>query len=276
MHTHPSHPPAAPSPAARRLLLEHDRQVRGSIARRLPDGWSAFPADRVLRVRTPHRGFAFTDGLHGLSEDEVDDAVASTVAFFAGHGEGFEWKAYSHDHPALVPALRRHGLVADPTETVLVGPTGTFTDAGAPPDGVGLRRVRLRADLEAIAALQSEVWDEDWSWLAEDLEDRLRSAPDDVAIWVAEVEGRAVSTAWLVRLPGTGFAGLWGGSTLAAWRRRGVYRSLVAVRARHAQRLGVRHLWVDASDDSRPILERLGMTAVATTTPWIASPGGHP
>lgn len=36
---------------------------------------------------------------------------------------------------------------------------------------------------------------------------------------------------------------------------------------------GVRFLQVDASDDSRPILERLGFVAITTTTPYVWTPG---
>ena len=71
--------------------------------------------------------------------------------------------------------------------------------------------------------------------------------------------------------PGTEFAGLWGGGTLPAWRRRGVFRALVAHRAALASDRGFRYLQVDASPDSRPILERLGFVALATTTPFIYS-----
>jgi hypothetical protein len=35
---------------------------------------------------------------------------------------------------------------------------------------------------------------------------------------------------------------------------------------------GARLLQVDASDDSRPILERLGFVAVTTTTPYVWAP----
>lgn len=257
------------------LLRAHDAQVRGSVGERMPAGWAAYPAGRILRVRTAHRGIVFTDGLHGLSDAELGEAVTATVEFFAGHGAGFEWKTYGHDHPALVPALRQHGFVAEPKETVVIGETARLVEAGEPPAEVALRRVSAREDLEAIAAMESAVWGEDWSWLADDLADRITSAPDDIEIWVAEADGVVVSAAWLVRLPGTEFAGLWGGSTLEAWRRRGIYRALVAARARSAAAAGVRYLWVDASDESRPILERLGMLAVATTTPWIWEPGGR-
>jgi hypothetical protein len=46
----------------------------------------------------------------------------------------------------------------------------------------------------------------------------------------------------------------------------------VAYRARLAAKRGFKYLQVDASDDSRPILERLGFTTVSSTTPYVWSP----
>ncbi len=46
----------------------------------------------------------------------------------------------------------------------------------------------------------------------------------------------------------------------------------MARRAEAATERGVRYLQVDASDDSRPILERLGFVAVTTTTPYVWDP----
>ena len=71
---------------------------------------------------------------------------------------------------------------------------------------------------------------------------------------------------------GTEFAGLWGGGTVPGWRRRGIYRALVGCRARLAAERGYRYLTVDASPESRPILERTGFSCVAITTPHIWSP----
>ncbi len=58
---------------------------------------------------------------------------------------------------------------------------------------------------------------------------------------------RVVSAAWLVSKPrtefaGLWFAGLWRGSTLAAWRRGGIYRAFVARRAALAAAQGARYL----------------------------------
>ena len=123
-------------------------------------------------------------------------------------------------------------------------------------------------------AVESVVWGEDLSWMGDDLIGRVGLGPDAIAVFVAEAGGQVVSAGWLVANPGTDFAGLWGGSTLVGWRRRGLYRALVTERAKLATSRGVTYLHVDASEDSRPILERLGFVPVTTTTPFVWKP--HP
>jgi hypothetical protein len=88
-------------------------------------------------------------------------------------------------------------------------------------------------------------------------------------VYLVEDAGRAVSAGWLVPLAGTQFAGLWGGNTLAPNRGRGIYRALLAQRARVAVERGYSILEVDASDDSRPILERLGLHVVGGAVPYV-------
>lgn len=122
--------------------------------------------------------------------------------------------------------------------------------------------------------MESAVWGQDWSWLGENLIGRIAAAPDDIAVLAAEADGEVVSAAWIVFIqPGAdGFARLLGGSTLPAWRGRGIYRALVAARAQLAAARGVKYLQVDASDDSAPILRRLGFHAVTTTTAYVWTP----
>jgi predicted GNAT family acetyltransferase len=70
-------------------------------------------------------------------------------------------------------------------------------------------------------------------------------------------------------VPGTRFAGIWGGSTRPEWRGRGIYRALTAERARSALRTGTRYINSDSTEFSRPILERSGFVKVSTTTPYV-------
>jgi hypothetical protein len=254
------------------LLALHDEQVRGTVADRMPSSWQTSWDGPALRVTTPAQGMVFARELDHLTLPELDALIARTRDFFAARGEEVEWKTYGHDRADLTDRLALAGFTPDPRETVVIGPAADLVEAGTTPAGVTISATTDPADLRAIAAMESAVWNADWSWLADDLADRLRSTPDDLVIFTARAGGQVVSAAWLVAMPGTRFGALWGGSTLAEWRRRGIYRALVARRARIAVERGIEFLMVDASDDSRPVLERLGLRAVTTTTPWIWRP----
>src|SRR5581483_1576448 len=184
------------------------------------------------------------------------ELIARQVRVFAERGERFEWKLHGHDLPADLPdRLRAAGFAPDDPETIVVAEVAEIAEPPALPEGVSLREVTGRADLERIAALERAVWNEDNSWLPDMLERERELDPSSIAIVVAEAAGEVVCAAWIRFDAGTDFATLWGGATLAAWRRRGIYRATVAYRAGLAAQRGFRLLEVDASSDSRPILE---------------------
>lgn len=79
---------------------------------------------------------------------------------------------------------------------------------------------------------------------------------------MAEAGATVVCAAWIRFERGTEFATLWGSATLPEWPIGQTWPPGAASR----------YLETDASDDSRPILERLGFTAVTTTTAWVWSP----
>jgi GNAT superfamily N-acetyltransferase len=255
------------------LLAAYDAQLRDHVPERLPAGVTLERDGPLLRFSGfAHGGFVGYRDLAGLDGDELDALIARQVALFAARGEEFEWKLHGHDAPAdLAERLERAGFVPEERETVLVAPLASIPLDAEPPAAVALRRVRERRDLERIGSMQEAVWGEAHP-LADDLERELAADPDGLAVFVAEARDEVVCAAWMRFPAGTQFATLWGGSTLPAWRRRGIYRALVAVRARLAAERGVRFLQVDASEDSRPVLERLGFVAVTTTTPFVWTP----
>jgi GNAT superfamily N-acetyltransferase len=146
------------------------------------------------------------------------------------------------------------------------------------PSGVTLRRLRedpegRRADWDAISALHTQVFEKEAGALVLEVAAAHAAAPDAMSVYLAEADdGRVVCAARMELAAGTDFASLWGGGTLKEFRGRGIYRGLVALRAAEARDRGFRYLQVDASDDSRPILERLGLHVLTTTTPYIWSP----
>jgi hypothetical protein len=257
-----------PSP----LLAAYDR-TRLRVPEHPADGLVYEMDGPLLRVTGRFRGFVEGPPVLGVEGARLDALIVRQRDHFAARGEAVEWKTRAHDLPADLPdRLVRAGFTPEERETVLVGVAKEMLDAPPLTADVTIRQVTADADLRAIAAMESAVWGEDWSWLGEDLIQRVTTDPGGLAVLVAEADGRVVSAAWLVHMPGTGFAGLWGGSTLPEWRGRGIYRALVARRAQLAVAAGVDYLQVDASDDSRPILARLGFHTVTTTTPYVWTP----
>ncbi|WP_328610092.1 GNAT family N-acetyltransferase [Amycolatopsis sp. NBC_00345] len=256
-------------PDAARLLAAYDDQVRHAELTAPEPGLRLAPDGPVVRVTGGRRGFVTGRRDLGVAGPALDELITRQRDHFADRGECVEWKTRGHDRPASLPdRLVAAGFEAEPRETVVIAAIAGLRLESVPPDGVLVREVSGEADLRRIAALSAEVFGTDEAALAADLVSR----PDAATHVVAEADGRFVSAARLEFVPGTEFAGLWGGGTLPAWRGRGLYRALVAHRARLAAARGVRYLQVDASDDSRPILERLGFTAVTTTTPYVWSP----
>ncbi|WP_347899187.1 GNAT family N-acetyltransferase [Arthrobacter sp. CC3] len=147
-----------------------------------------------------------------------------------------EWKTRGHDHaPGLHDALLRSGFEPEEEESIMIGRVASLISAVPLPPGVTLRKVAGEGGME---------------------------------LWVAEHQGLIVSAGRLEPVPGTDFAGIWGGATREEWRSQGIYRAVTAARARSAVKLGKKFIHSDSTSYSRPILERYGFLRVSTTTPY--------
>jgi GNAT superfamily N-acetyltransferase len=263
-------------PDVTELLAAYDAQLRDRVPDPLPVGVTVERDGPLLRfLGLGSRGFVTYRDLAGLEGTDVDELIARQVEVFAQRGERFEWKLHGHDRPDdLSQRLRAAGFVPEEMETVVIATAAEIAEEVQLPEGVSLRELTSRADLLRVAALEEAVWgDSDQeSWLVDMLESERAVDPPALTILVAEAGATVVCAAW-VRFEGdTQFATFWGGATLPEWRGRGIYRATVAYRARLAAARGFRYLEIDASAESRPILERLGFIAVTTTTPYVWSP----
>jgi GNAT superfamily N-acetyltransferase len=253
------------------LLAAHD-EVRGRMPE-LPGNVEAERDGPLIRTLGWQRGFVEYRDLGGLEGAALDDLISRQVRFFGERRESFEWKLHGHDQPAdLADRLRAAGFVADPEETVLVAPVDRVATAVGQPRGVTVREAADEADFAAITRMEERVWGEELSWMGAMLSERRAASPESFVVVLAEAGGEVVCAAWVRWAARSPFATLHGGATLPAWRRRGIYRALVAWRATRAAASGRPYLRVDASADSRPILERLGFVPITTTTPYIWTP----
>jgi ribosomal protein S18 acetylase RimI-like enzyme len=248
---------------AHAVLAAYDEQIRMNdgpdravecgpqIVRRVPDGdgWAGVVWSR-------------------LDATTADAVIARQIERFARRPGPWEWKHYSHDQPGDLPdRLLRAGFTPEPAETLLVAEIADLDLEVAPPSGVELVDVTGDASVDALVRVHDEVFGGDHSAIGRAVLAGI--AAETTAAAVAMAGGTAVSAGRVEFHDGTDFASIWGGGTIARWRGRGVFRALVAHRAAQAAARGFRYLQVDASEDSRPILRRLGFAELATTTPFI-------
>lgn len=253
------------------LLAAYDDQLReGAELRNATDVQQHGP---VWWAEFDHGGFVTYRSLGGVAGDDLDRLIAETVTHYRDHTDvaRAEWKTRGHDLPEdLGERLVAGGFVAEEVETVMIGEAASLAVDVPLPPGLSLRRIAAgpdaRDDLERLIAFQDRIFGTPGQSVASALTE-LEAGTSE--FWLAEAGSEVVCAGRLTPVPGTGFAGIWGGGTHPEWRGQGVYRALVAARARSAITRGVTHIHSDCTAMSRPILERSGLVAVTTTTPYV-------
>ncbi|MFS8201505.1 GNAT family N-acetyltransferase [Streptomyces sp. CWNU-52B] len=255
--------------------MDHEA-VLALFDREMREGAQPFgPGSVVERVGQVVRHVGPEQGWNGvlwsdLTDSDADAAIVEQTRHFGALGREFEWKVYGHDRPHdLGERLLAAGFTPEPAETLMVVETGELNSDAEPPPGVVLRPVTDAAGIDLVVDVHEQAFGTSGARLRHQLLAQLAEDPDTVVAVVALAGDVPVSSARMELIPGTRFAGLWGGGTVEAWRGRGIYRALVAHRARIAADRGYRYLQVDASDRSRPILQRLGFAPLTTTTPYV-------
>jgi ribosomal protein S18 acetylase RimI-like enzyme len=205
----------------------------------------------------------------------ADAAIGGEIDRFASLGHAFEWKLHSHDEPAdLADRLLRHGFAADPAETIMVRDLADEPPRPPAALAVEIRRIDDSAELSGLVAVQNEVWNEDHAWYGEALARELAADPAQIEILVAYAQTRAVATSLMRLHRGTRFGSLWGAATLPSFQRRGLYTALVERHVETGLAAGVRLLTVDANENSRPVLERVGFRALVGVQGFVWRPTG--
>lgn len=241
------------------------------------------PSSVVERDGLVHRNYptdpqtpgAMIESPEGLGDDP-DAVIARQRDFFRERGQRVEWKTYGYDEPGdLGERLAAAGFVPEELEALILGDAQAVAVDVELPAGVTVRAVEDDHDLDRIADLHDLIWP-GTRWITMRFGDEMRARPDLVKGCLVEEspDGPVLCASWLRLVERSGFGGLWGGATHPDWRRRGLYRATVAHRARLALDARYAYLRVDASPDSRPILERAGLHQVSTTTPYIYDPAG--
>ncbi|MFN8733608.1 MAG: GNAT family N-acetyltransferase [Hyphomonadaceae bacterium] len=223
----------------------------------LPSPWAQTPP-----VTRAHGQIIWQD----IEAPAYAEAINAELAVARAAGaEDLEWKLYSHDEPAvLAQALEAAGFERQPTETILV----RTSDLGpaSPVPGLEIAKIHTLEQAEHCFNLALQAFGNNWDKTPEDL---LRRALEKEPFWLAAFEGKPVAKGRLTQTEGSGFAGLYGGSSHPDSRRLGFYRPVVHARVQAAAEMGCKWVFSEALPTSEPILRALGFEALCQVTGYL-------
>ncbi len=215
-----------------------------------------------------------------LTAGNADAAIVAEIDYFRGLNYSFEWKLFSYDTPNdLAKRLSAHGLIQSEEEAVMVLPIAAAPDTLLADVTLDIRKATTDQHFYDMDQVFYEVWKDDPfteatpTRMSDWLLPRYQSHPQSLDVYVVYVDERPVSYGRVEYAEGNPFASIWGGSTLADYRRQGIYTQLVAQRLHAAKARDCTYLTVDARQDtSMPILEKLGFVKIAIATAFNWSP----
>jgi GNAT superfamily N-acetyltransferase len=241
------------------LLVQYDKDLRLRIS--YPEARKEITNDvvRIVRKAPGMNVVAFTFA----NESTLHDVIHREVDYFTPLQQPFTWKVYDHDLlPSLKHELLLHGFERDDSADVMVLDVSNAPDSLFQPRPADIRRIDSRDGLRAIIHVLDQVWGGHNTWVNERLGMHL-DVPGYLSAYAAYVDGQPVSIAWTY-FPHGQFATLFAGSTVAEYRRQGLYTSLLATRLKEIRARGYRYAVVEAGAMSQPIVAKHGFQHLTT------------
>jgi GNAT superfamily N-acetyltransferase len=233
-------------------LFDHDERIAIDFP-----GMRKDVLPHLIRFVRPNPGMSDIS-YSKLDQDHADAAIEEQIAYFKEIGQRFSWKVYDHDTPSnLKDRLVSHGFVPDEPAAVMVLDLLEYSDIIKTPVSTDIRPVVQKDQLSDVIQVLEQVWGGDFHWVEDRFGTNLE-IPGYQNIYLVYVDGQPVCTGWIFFQPDSHFASLWGGSTIADYRRQGLYTALLATRVRDAIQRGYRFLTIDAGPMSQPIVESHG------------------
>jgi hypothetical protein len=242
------------------LLVQYDKDLRLRIM--YPEARKEITNDvvRIIRQAPGMNVVSFTFA----NETRLDCVIGREVDYFTPMQQPFTWKVYDHDLlPSLKDKLASHGFAGDnDPAAVMVLDLRHAPDSLFQPRQSDIRRIDSIAGLQDIIHVLDRVWGGQHSWVNERLGMHL-NVPGYLSIYAAYVDDQPVSIAWTY-FPRGQFATLFAGSTIAEYRRQGLYTSLLATRLKEIRERGYRYALVETGAMSQPIVAKRGFQHLTT------------
>jgi GNAT superfamily N-acetyltransferase len=195
-----------------------------------------------------------------LDEADADRVIAETIEQYRAAGIAFRWTVGPDSAPAdLAARLARTGMTA----TSSAG----MARATLPPGASALVEVSAvdACTVDAFTHVMAAGWGSDPGPLATAHAAVLADGARRHRLFLASVDGEPAGAASYVAFPRAAY--LLGAVVLEPFRRRGVYRALVAARLADARAQGIELATTMARlDTSAPLLAKLGFVEICRFT----------
>jgi GNAT superfamily N-acetyltransferase len=244
----------------RNLLVKYDKDLRLRLM--YPEARKEITEDvvRIVREAPGMNLVSFTFA----NESKLHEVIHREVDYFAPLKQPLTWKVYDHDLlPSLKDELTSHGFQhnSDPADVMVLGvknaPATVFQ-----PDKLDIRRVHDLKGLQDVIYVLDRVWGGHHTWVNERLGAHLQ-IPGYLSVYAAYVENQPAAIAWTY-FPRGHFATLFAGSTIAEYRKQGLYTSLLATRLKEIRERGYPFAVVEAGAMSRAIVVKYGFQHLTT------------
>lgn len=247
-----------------RVLTQYDEEVRAN-----PNAPPGLAVERANGVVCLTGYFNFVSWWE-LTPRSVRQAVASCAARFRSRGEKLIWRVYEYDSPgAISGCLADEGFQPEAAGTLMIFDLANELKTTTPAD-VDIRKVKTENELEDFVQASERAFGGLDTWQRAAYSGRLNDP--GLALYVAYVSAEIAASARLEIGSPSSFGLLFGGGVAPSFRRRGIYRALVAERIKEARRRHLRYLCTDARETSKPILENLGFVSAAKEVTWVLEP----
>jgi hypothetical protein len=201
-----------------------------------------------------------------LENADIDAVIRDQVEHFLPLGQPFEWNVWGHDQPEdLSVYLAKHNFCPnDDPGSVMVFDLEHAPAVFQLPVHATIQRLTHPSQLKEVIQIEEEIWGGSFDWIHKRMGGHMK-IPGYLSIYVAYCDGVPASTAWIYFHSNSLFASLFGGSTRAPFRGRGLYKSLLEARLLEAAQRGYRFVDIDSNANSRPIVERHGFRFLTTS-----------
>lgn len=242
------------------LLVRYDKDLRLRI--NYPEARKEITRDvvRIIRKAPGMNVVSFTFA----NEFKLHQVIHQEVEYLSPLDQPFTWKVYDHDLlPNLKEELLTHGFTSDddPAAVMVLDVKNTPALLSQPIEA-DIRRIDTLDGLKDIIHVLDNVWGGHNTWVNDRLGNHLQ-VPGYLSVYAAYVDDQPASIAWTY-FPRGSFATLFAGSTIAEYRKQGLYTSLLATRLKEIRERGFRFAVVEAGSMSKPIVERHGFQHLTT------------